>query len=69
MVTQYHGTAETDWFGGYHEMEHIDMLERNRALRDLIGGEVTNCYRPHDIFRNLQGYHRGPEAQQELSDR
>lgn len=80
MVTQYHWTAESGWFPlsvSYkrqgeaevhnHEMEHMDMLKRNKALRDLVGGEVANGYQPHQIFRNLQGYHRGPEAQQTLT--
>lgn len=80
IVTQHHGTAETDWFQvsvSYkrqgeaeehnHEMEHMDMLKRNTAPRDLIGGEVANGYQPHQIFRNLQGHHRGPEAQQMLT--
>lgn len=43
------------------------MLKRNTALRDLIGGEVANGYQPHQIFRNLLGHRRGPEAQQMLT--
>lgn len=38
------------------------MLKQNTAPRDLIGGEVANGYQPHQIFRNMQGHHRGPEA-------
>lgn len=79
MVTQHHWTAEAGWIPvsvSYrrqgnaeehnHEMEQVDILKRNNSLRDLVGGEVANGYQPHQIFRNLQGHHRRPEAQQML---
>ncbi len=39
-----------------HEVENMDILKRNKALRDLISGKVANGYQIHQIFRNLQGY-------------
>lgn len=79
MVTQHHWTAEAGWIPvsvSYrrqgnaeehnHEMEQVDILKRNNSLRDLVGGEVANGYQPHQIFRNLQGHHGRPEAQQML---
>ena len=49
-----------------HEMEQVDMLKRNKASRELVGGEIANGYQPHQVFRALQEHHRGPEAQQKL---
>lgn len=42
------------------------MLNRNKASRELVGGEIANGYQPYQVFRALQEYHRGPEAQQKL---
>lgn len=69
MVTQHHWTVEAGWISvsiSYRrqgdakehnfKMEQVDMLKQNKALSDLVGGEVANGYQPHQ-------HHCGPEAQ------
>lgn len=47
-------------------MEQVDMPKRNKALRELVGGEIATGYKPHQVLRTLQEHQHGPEAQQTL---